>query len=248
MRITPRRSVLALLACSIAACSSFDHPSQYPSLKAPAESYCKASERLRDEIREYLKEEDRWIPRGRDISLWQSAELLGASGRNLNEGLTNNKLTSQELAGLVATATRRFKDLEYWTANVRINETIHHALSDVQIRLNAIQRNSRAKLPAQPKSAPSRRTQQASIFAPSQPFSPNDLDGAVRIAKNYLAQKYGIKNEAIGNMRAHELSNHHEVTLETHTTSYVLLVDVHKGSVTSEKSSPKSTRRLAATR
>jgi len=246
----PRCSWLPLLAFAIAACSSLEQPSRFTGVKAPADAFCQASERLRDEIREYLKDEDRWIPRGRDISLWNSAEMLSASGRNLTGGLTNNKLTPDQLHELVSTATRRLNDLEYWTANVRINDTVQRSLTDVRSSLSAVQRNAKST-PSQEKpraAVTSTRSRHTTFFPAPEPFSPNDLNGAVQIGKTYLEKKYGIKREAFGNMRAREFSNHHEVTLETRTTRYLLTVDIRKGMVVSEKSLPKPARPLTASR
>ena len=257
-----RLPLLALLASSISACSNMDSPSRFTQLRSPAHSFSATSERLRDEVREYLKEEDRWIPRGRDISLWQSAEMLSASGRNLTEGFTRNRITNEEMGELVGSATRRFKNVEFWTANVRINEAIQKSLGEVRISLSAVQRNSRVTATAQstsrdqpsvfiPRGQPAlRRTDRStSFFASSaEPFSPNDLNGAVGIAKAYLQHKYGIKREAFGNMRARELSNRHEVTLEVNKTGYILMVDIRRGAVVSEKTYPKAGHGFTASR
>ncbi len=189
------------------------------------------------------------MPRGRDVTLWQSAEMLEASGRNLSEGISNSKITQQEWSGLVGSATRRFNDLEYWIDNVRINATLLRSLGEVRTSLGAVQRDSR--LITQPAHfAPRSQTpsRSATLFATPAVFSPNDLNGAVGIAKAYLVNKYGIKQDGFGNMGAREMSTHHEVTLETRQTRYVLSVDIRRGVVLKEKSYPKAGRRRGAPR
>ena len=242
MRISPRFISFAVLAAALASCSSLEKPSKFAGCVPVADAFSQSGERLRDEIREYLKDEDRWIPKGRDISLWQAAESVAASGRNINDGLTNTRITEQELGALISTANKRVSDLEYWTANVRINESIIHGLGEVRSCLGTLQRSSHITNLNRPPAPANRST----FFSPQTPFSPNDLNSAVHIAKAYLESKYGIKAEQFGNMRANERSNHHEVILEALQTRYVLLVDTRKGVVLKETSSPKLPRRRLA--
>jgi hypothetical protein len=166
--------------------------------------------------------------------------MLSVAGRNLQNGLTDSRLRPQELVELIKATKHNYAEFEFWTANVKVNENILRAMNEMRVPLDVLVRNAQAL--AREESPKKHSATHVAAECTTAAFSPNDLNSAVSIAKAYLLEKYGIRNESIGNMRCQEQANHHEVVLETRQMSYQLKVDVRKGKVLKETSSPKAAR------
>lgn len=189
------------------------------SLETRTGNLSNAASSLSEGVKEYLKAEKRWKPKGADETFWKSVERLNKDATTLNETVKARK-GRVEIGAALDTVAKDTRQLSRDAQAVKLNKKTLNAILGIQDTVSGIQREYVSKTATHPTPTPS---------------SASDAEKAVKAAKKYLQEK-GVPKDDIKELKHSKNGSSYDVVLFGKGKVYTLTVNPKDGKVSGEKS------------